>query len=265
VTLREKVAFYLVDCNTPLGKLIDVVLTLINLLACGLFVVWTYPHSETTERLLYVVELVVVAIFIVEYAARFWVAERKLAYFFSFYALVDLASILPALVTIRGLNFLRVFRVLRIFRFIRFLETEVFFFGTITRVHLQIVRTLFTILAIVFTAAGFIYFAEYRADDSQVHTFGDAFYFSVTTLTTVGFGDIVPLTRSGRLVTVLMILSGVICIPWQAGKLVRLLVTAESGKVHIVCPSCGLRHHDPDATHCKSCGAVIYHEVDGSS
>ena len=90
MTLREKISFYLVDCETPPGKAIDVGLVLINLLACVLYVVSTFPLSPAAERVLRGVEIAMVTVFAVEYVLRLWVAEKKLRYVFSFYAVVDL-------------------------------------------------------------------------------------------------------------------------------------------------------------------------------
>ena len=118
-----------------------------------------------------------------------------------------------------------------------------------------------TILIIFFVSSGLFYQAEYLSN-SQVDNFGDAFYFTVAALTTVGFGDIVPMTRGGRWVTILMILSGIILIPWQASRIVREWVQM-STKQDTICGQCGLRFHDKDASHCKSCGHVIYQEYEG--
>ena len=264
MTLREKISFYLVDCETPPGKAIDVGLVLINLLACVLYVVSTFPLSPAAERVLRGVEIAMVTVFAVEYVLRLWVAEKKLRYVFSFYAVVDLLSILPVFV-LSGWGFLRAFRVVRIFRFTRFLENERFFFGTLSRVNLQVGRVLFTLLTVLFVSAGFVHYAEAGAKGSDIHSFGDAVYFTVITLATVGFGDITPKTDAGRWVVVLMILSGMIAIPWQAGKLIRLLLSAEQAKKEVTCPKCGLTRHDRDASHCKSCGSVIYQEYSGDT
>ena len=93
-------------------------------------------------------------------------------------------------------------------------------------------------------------------------SFGDAFYFTIVTLSTVGFGDIIPYSGAGKWVTVLMILSGIILIPWHISQIVREWVHMAS-KREIQCPQCGLRYHDMDASHCKSCGHVIFQTYDG--
>lgn len=98
--------------------------------------------------------------------------------------------------------------------------------------------------------------------NTNVKNFGDAFYFTVVALTTVGFGDITPRSDAGKWVTVLMILSGITLIPWQVSRVVKEWVHMAS-KEETVCPGCGLRYHDRDASHCKACGHLIYQEYDG--
>jgi voltage-gated potassium channel len=229
--------------------------------ACVLYVAGTYYASR--HRLFFAVsESIIVAIFSAEYILRIFVAENNLRYIFSFYGIIDLISILPSFITSDAVTFLRALKVLRILRFLRFLETETFFFGRISRFRLQIIRTVFTVFTILFVSAGLIYSAENlsNAEGITIHTFGEAFYFAVTTLSTVGFGDFVPVSSAGRMFTAVMIMTGAILIPWQLGKLVRMLVQLDSGKTPAVCPQCGLTGHDPDASHCKACGHVIYQE-----
>lgn len=126
---------------------------------------------------------------------------------------------------------------------------------------LNVIRLLLTLMMIFFVSSGFFWHFE-NAVNPSVQTFGDAFYFTVVALTTVGFGDIAPVSSAGRWVTVLMILSGIILIPWQASKLVKEWMRI-SDKQKVICESCGLKYHDKDASHCKSCGHIIYQEFDG--
>jgi voltage-gated potassium channel len=158
-----------------------------------------------------------------------------------------------------NVGFLRVVRVVRVLRFYRFTRDEEFFFGTVSASTLRVLKLLLTVLVIFFVSAGLFYSVEYRANPG-VDNFGDAFYYTVVTLTTVGFGDIVPATRMGRWVTVGGVLAAIVLVPWQAGKIVRAWTYRE--KVNVRCPDCGLAYHDPDASHCKDCGHVIYQEYD---
>ncbi|HIG93588.1 TPA: two pore domain potassium channel family protein [Candidatus Woesearchaeota archaeon] len=81
-------------------------------------------------------------------------------------------------------------------------------------------------------------------------------YFTIITITTVGYGDISPVTTIGRLVSVLTVLAGVTLIPWQLGKLLKVVLSSNTKK-KVKCTKCGLEDHDNDAIHCKACGTII--------
>ncbi len=269
---RETLQFYLIDCKTALGKAIDIFIIILNLFVCAILVIETYPVSEATRQLLWKMEVIIVLFFIVEYAARLYGAKSRLKQLVDIYSIIDLIAILPTLslliLPLFGitLNFdfvklIRAFRVFRIFRFLRFTADPDFFFGSLTLQVLKVVRVFLTIFMIFFISSGLFFYVE-SGINADVRTFGDAFYFTVVALTTVGFGDITPMSEGGRWVTVLMILSGIILIPWQVSRIVKEWVHMASKK-EIICPGCGLRYHDKDASHCKSCGHLIYQEYAG--
>jgi voltage-gated potassium channel len=204
--------------------------------------------------------------------ARLYGAKRRLKQLVDVYSIIDLIAILPTLALLVlpafgiTLNFsfvklIRIFRVFRIFRFLRFTADTEFFFGSITMQLLNVVRLVLTIFMIFFISSGLFFYVE-SSTNTNVRNFGDAFYFTVVALTTVGFGDITPRSDAGKWVTVLMILSGIILIPWQVSRVVKEWVHMASKK-EIICPGCGLRYHDKDASHCKACGHLIYQEYDG--
>jgi voltage-gated potassium channel len=271
-TFRETIQFYLIDCKTPLGKAIDIFIILLNLVICAIFVVETYPVSEATKRLMWNIEIIIVLFFMVEYAARLYGAKNRLRQLIDIYSILDFIAIVPTLSLLvlplfgimPNFGFLRVIRmirVLRIFRFLRFTADPNFFFGTITLRLLNVIKLFLTIFMIFFISSGLFFHVE-NAINLNVQTFGDAFYFTVVTLSTVGFGDIIPMSEAGKWVTVLMILSGIILIPWQVSRLVKEWLHIATKK-EVICPGCGLRYHDENASHCKSCGHIIYQEYDG--
>ena len=271
-TTREKIRFYLADTRTPLGKAVDIAIVALNILVCILYVLETYPLGQRAMEACVRLEMIILVFFVVEYAARLYGAPHRLKHVFSIYSLIDLAAILPGLALLAGglfgavlniafMNTIRAVKVIRIFRFLRFTADPEFFFGRITPSLLKVVRLLLTLLIIFFVSSGLFYQVE-SPHNPLVRNFGDAFYYAVVTLTTVGFGDITPASSAGRWVTVLMILSGIIIIPWQAGQVAREALM--SGKSPVVCPNCGLKGHDRDASHCKSCGHVIFQVYEGS-
>ena len=272
-SFRETLQFYLIDCKTAIGKVIDIFIILLNLFICLIMVIETYPVSETTRQLLWDLEVIIVLFFIIEYVARLYAAHDRLRQLVDVYSIIDLIAILPTLsviflplfgitLDIGFIRFIRAFRTLRIFRFLRFTADGDFFFGSITPQLLKVTRLLLTILMIFFISSGLFYFVESDLN-LNVKNFGDAFYFTVIALTTVGFGDIIPLSDAGKWVTVLMILSGIVLIPWQISQIAKEWVRMGTKK-EIICPKCGLRYHDEDASHCKSCGHIIFQEYDGN-
>lgn len=266
VNPREVVRFYLLDHSTLLGKAIDIALLSLNLLFIGVFVVETYPHSATTDAWLWRLEVGIAGMFLIEYVLRIYGAENRFGEITNPYAIIDLLAILPTLsvLVLPGpatfeIGFLRAARLVRVLRFYRFTQDEEFFFGTVEAQTLRVGELLLTILVLLFATSGLFYSAEHVAN-AGVSTFGDAFYYTVVSLTTVGFGDITPVTTGGRWVTVSAILAGILLIPWQAGRIVREWTTRD--QIDATCPNCGLRGHDSDASHCKACGHVIYQEYD---
>ncbi|WP_440989022.1 potassium channel family protein [Haloarchaeobius baliensis] len=268
-TLRETVRFYLLDHRTWLGKAIDISLMGLNLLFVAIFVVETYPVSAATEARLWALEVGVALVFLVEYVLRLYGAQDRVAEATNPYTVVDLVAILPTLVVLATptpavaleIGFLRVVRVIRVLRFYRFTRDAEFFFGTISDNALRALKLLLTVLVIFFVSAGLFYSAEHAVNPG-VSNFGDAFYYTVVTVSTVGFGDIVPMTPAGRWITTGTIIAGIIVLPWQASKIIR--EWAQKDVVDVTCPSCGLTGHDRDASHCKACGAVIYQEYDAN-
>ena len=266
-SVRGQVRFYLLDHETYLGKAIDVGLLLLNLVFVAVYVAQTYPLSSPTRTLLWRLEVAIGVVFAVEYALRLYGAADRVAEFFNGYTMVDLVAILPTFVLVAlpvsaipfNIGFLRVLRVIRVLRFYRFTDDAEFFFGTIDDNTLRSVKLLLTVLVLFFVSAGLFHSAEVGSNP-DVATFGDAFYYVVVAITTVGFGDIIPVTQAGRWVTVAAIIVGIIVIPWQAGKIVKEWRSRD--KVDVTCPDCGLSAHDADATHCKACGHLIYQEYE---
>ncbi len=139
---RETLQFYLIDCRTALGKAIDIIIVLLNLVVCAILVIETYPVSEATSLLLWRCEMVIIVFFIIEYAARLYAARNRLKQLVDIYSIFDLVAILTTLamllmplfgitLNIGFIKFIRCLGVFRIFRFPRFTADPYFFFGNI--------------------------------------------------------------------------------------------------------------------------------------
>lgn len=250
---RQQVRFYFDDIETPLGQAINLIITGLVLLSLAFFVAETYPLPDSVRSVLGVLDNLILVLFTAEYLLRLWSAERPLRQFLNLYSLIDLLVILPLIFTALDIRYIRIFRWFRVLRLVRFFEGKTAF-GYLTHQDSAIfARILFTIFTIIFVYSGLIYQVEHSINASEFNTFLDAVYFSIATMTTVGYGDITPVSQMGRLLAVLMILTGIALIPWQIGDLIKQLVKT-STQVTTLCASCGQATHDADARHCKICG-----------
>ena len=265
--IRERIQFYLIDCKTLPGKIIDIFIILLNLSFSVLFVIETYNISEELHQFLWNFEIIIILLFSAEYIFRLYGAKNRVKYLFSIFSIIDLVSIVPTLflvlfpsisLSFEFIKIIRLIKVFRIFKFVRFLTDGNFFFGKVSIHFLKVIRLSFTIFFIFFISSGLFWAVEHGVNP-KIITFSDSFYFTVVSLTTVGFGDIIPVSEAGRWVTILMILSGIVLIPWQASQIIKEWIII-SVKSDVRCTKCGLRYHDRDASHCKSCGNIIYLE-----
>lgn len=207
--LKKRIAFYLEDIETPIGRAITLIITGLVLLSSAIFVVETYTIPTSIRIKLNFIDATILVVFAIEYLLRFWCAENKAKYFFNLYSVVDLMAILPVFLWSVDISFIRILRWFRILRLIRFIEGKTLFGRISTADSIIFARILFTLFAIIFVYSGLIYQVEHPINSNVFGTFWDAVYFSVVTMTTVGFGDVTPISEVGRLMTVLMILTGI--------------------------------------------------------
>ena len=152
------------------------------------------------------------------------------------------------------------FGFLRVLRLWTLLNSD-FFWRTLgrrfddTRVE-EIVRALSSLVTFIFVVTGFVY-STFLGTHPGLNGYVDALYFTITTLTTTGFGDIILPGTWGRLLSIMVMLTGITLFLRLAQTLVR------PHKVHFPCPTCGLKKHDPDAVHCKACGQILCIPDDG--
>ena len=164
---------------------------------------------------------------------------------------VDLFVLLTLLAPLWFFNlaFLRVLRIWTLFH-------SEFFWNTVGRRYdetrwEEVIRAAATLFTVVFVITGFVYTIYVGKEGGAVEGYVDALYFTVATLTTTGFGDIVLPGTMGKLLSVLTMLAGITLFVRFAQALFK------PNKVRFPCPTCGLQRHDPDAVHCKACGVVL--------
>jgi voltage-gated potassium channel len=201
------------DPGSTTGRTFDLSVQALILVSVVTFSVETLPDlSPAMRRWLDVAETVTVLLFTAEYLLRLLVADRKRSFVFSFFGMIDLVAILPFYVasgldlrSVRVLRFLRLFRVLKLARYTKAIER---FRRAFLTVREELV--LFGVVALMvlyFSAVGIYYFEN----DAQPAKFASVFHslwWAVTTLTTVGYGDVVPVTVGGKVFTFVVVLVG---------------------------------------------------------
>jgi len=202
------------------GSRIDLAIQALIVISLVSFSLETLPDLSTVQRIaLAWVERVTVAIFTVEYLIRFAMAERKSSFVFSFFGLVDLVSILPFYLSFGiDLRSVRVFRLLRIFRILklgRYSRAVKRFHTALLIAREELILYLMLTMILVYLSSVGIYYFENGVQPDKFSSIFSSLWWSVVTLTTVGYGDVYPITAGGRLFTfvVLMIGLGIVSVP----------------------------------------------------
>lgn len=206
------------------------------------------------------------AIFAIEYVLRLYSSPKPLRYAFSFFGLIDLLAILPVFVSlfyveaqylliVRVLRLIRVFRVLKLSPYMR----QANFLLTAMRGSQQKITVFFVCIATLVTVFGALMYVI----EGPQHGFTSipkGIYWAIVTLTTVGFGDLVPKTALGQALASLVMITGYSVIAVPTGIFGAELAKAmRSGERHKHgCPSCAKPEHDPAAAFCDRCGSPLY-------
>ncbi|WP_108659699.1 ion transporter [Acuticoccus kandeliae] len=171
------------------------------------------------RRILRIEEWIVVTIFAVEYGLRIYASPRPLRYVFSFFGIIDLLAIAPTLLTMgldmRSLRALRIVRVLRLLKLMRYVRAFERLGRAFRRIAAELVVFAAVALIVLYLCATGIYFFEHEAQPEAFASIPHAMWWAVVTLTTVGYGDVYPITAGGRIFTgfILMMALGIIAVP----------------------------------------------------
>lgn len=195
---------------------------------------------------------------LIEFCARMYAETNRRRHLLSFTTLADVLVIasllLPAI--IENIAFLRVFRALRLLRsyhLLHDLRADSAWF----RLHEEVIQRTMNLGVFIFVVTSAVYATQHNTNP-LIANYVDALYFTITTLTTTGFGDVTLQGQGGRLLSVLIMVVGV-------GLFLRLLQALfRLNKVRFECVDCGLVVHDNDAVHCKHCGRVLHIVTEGA-
>ena len=245
-TLRDYIRT-LYEGDVPAGHRFRYALLIFDLVTIAFVIATSFLQWNETEY----VDGVIGAVLLVDFAARLWISRRPMRMVFSVYGLIDILVIASMLAPIvgEGLAFLRVARVLRLLRsytMMKRLRQDFPWF----RKNEQVSMSALNLGVFIFVMTALVYETQHYSNP-EIGNYADALYFTVTALTTTGFGDVVLTGTGGRMIAVIIMIFGVSLFL----RMVQVMLRPD--KVFFKCPDCGLTRHDRDAVHCKACGRVL--------
>lgn len=276
--IRQKLYIIIYGVNTPAGKAFDIGLLIVILLSVFTIMAETVEGiDQRFHRELIVLEWIFTVVFTIEYLTRIFVSKKPLRYIFSFYGIIDLLSILPMFFSLflagshilSSFRILRLLRLFRVFRLIEFMEESSRLKVALLASRAKIMVFLYTVMIISILIGTLMYYIE--GPENGFTSIPKSVFYTIVTLTTVGYGDMVPTTALGQFFSmVLMVIGyGIIAVPTgivgveiarEAGK--KLSKDNENNIKHtklngIVCAHCNKEGHRNDADYCYSCGHYL--------
>ncbi|WP_110946432.1 ion transporter [Pseudomonas bohemica] len=270
---RERLRIIVFQSDTKPGRRFDKILLLIIL--CSLLVA-IIDSIESVHRqyadLFAWIEWGFTFVFAVEYILRLYCSPRPLKYAFSFYGLIDLLAIVPGILAIyysdaQYLLIVRVVRMLRIFRVLKlspYLKQANYLLAALRGSKQKIIVFLVTVSTLVTVFGTLMYVIE--GPEHGFTSIPKGIYWAIVTLTTVGFGDIVPKTPIGQILSSLVMITGYSIIAVPTGIFTAELANAVRGdQLQHDCPVCAKHSHENSAAFCSRCGNALFPKVDSIS
>jgi voltage-gated potassium channel len=222
-------------------------LLIFDIVTISFLILSSFMQSQGTE----IADAVIGVMLFLDFAARLWIAASRSRMLLSPFGVVDMVVILSLMAPIvgEGLAFLRVARILRLFRsyqVLKRLRQDVPWFSK----NEQVTLSALNLAVFIFVMTAIVYETQHYGNP-KIANYADALYFTVTALTTTGFGDITLEGTAGRMISVAIMIFGVSLFL----RLVQVMLRPE--KVNFRCPDCGLMRHERDAVHCKACGRLL--------
>lgn len=222
--MREKIHFYLTDRNNPIARAIDIFIYVIILLTVIDHSLQTMKSMEQYHVILERWELIPIVLFSVEYALRFYAAPNRIKYLFSFWSIIDLVALIPYYFGLPAdLREIRVVRLISLLKYDPAYKNIMTAFKNIKKE--LIIFSLFTLFLLYVAAVG-IYHFENPVQPDQFKDIFHSLWWSVATLTTVGYGDIYPITDGGKIFASLIIFVGLGVVAVPAGLIASAFTDA---------------------------------------
>lgn len=275
---RQRIYIIIYGVNTPAGKAFDIGLLVVILFSVFTIMLETVDGIDSRfHRELIILEWFFTIVFTFEYALRIFVSKKPLKYIFSFYGLIDLLSIFPVYLSffISGSHVLSSFRILRLLRLFRVFGLMDFMHeSSKLKVALLASRTkimvfLYTVLIISILIGTLMYYIE--GPENGFTSIPRSVFYTIVTLTTVGYGDMVPVTALGQFLSMILMVTGYGIIAVPTG-IVSVEIAKEISKANgeikdekwikklngIVCSHCNCEDHRSDAEFCYHCGHSLH-------
>jgi voltage-gated potassium channel len=266
ISWRSRLHNTIYESNTVAGKVFDVALLILiisSIVVVMLDSIKSYHHRY--GQIFNVLEWIFTGLFTLEYMLRLISIKRPLRYVVSFFGLIDLLAIIPSylsiffvgaqsLLVLRALRLLRVFRIFKLTHFL----TEMEFLKTALTTSLKkIAIFMLVVLSLVIILGSVMYLVE--NGENGFISIPESIYWAIVTITTVGYGDIAPVTPLGKFIASLMMFIGYGIIAVPTGIITTEMANAVRARKHghETCPGCGREGHDKDAVFCKFCGTLL--------
>ena len=226
----------IVDMNDSfLSKLFDIIIQVLVIFSIITFSIDTIPDlSITTKEFLNTFEIFSIVIFTIEYIMRIYTADNKVSYIFSFYGIIDLLAIIPFylaffidLSSVKAFKLFRLFRLLKIIKYVNVLDK--FQKAMYNAKEEFVIFFMLTLIMFYLSSIG-IYYFENEAQPEVFKSIFDSMWWSVATLTTVGYGDVYPITVGGKIFTTIILLIGLGVVGIPAGIVASALSNVNNEK-----------------------------------
>lgn len=265
LSTRQRLYQVIFGTDTKAGQYFDIAL-IITILCSELILIISSIKSYEVQysRLLFMLEWGFTLLFTVEYIVRLYCSPRPMAYARSFYGIIDLIAVLPSYISFlfpgtQYLLIVRMLRVMRIFRILklaRFLKDSNILLRSLLMAQGKIL-VFFSTVAILVTVLGSLLFVI-EGPNNGFTSIPASIYWAIVTITTVGYGDIVPQTDLGKALAAFTMLLGYSILAVPTGIITAELSREMKTQRELVrCPNCSASGHETDASYCRKCGAAL--------